>query len=113
VVVAVSSRGMGLGSGRVIDGDPDVRNSHLYALWPTKKVLPGSIYRVMCSGGDLVTVLVNTPSLKPEQMLEVAAGVHSTDSRWKKQDGPSELYTWYLLEQAAEDAGESENTQAA
>ncbi|MET4144044.1 DNA polymerase III subunit alpha [Arthrobacter sp. UYCo732] len=112
-VVAVSSRHMGLGSGRVIHGDPDVRNSHLYALWPTKKILPGSIYRVICAGGDLVTVLVNTPSLKPEQMLEVAAGVHSTDSRWKKQDGPSELYTWYLLEQAAEDAGESEDTQAA
>ncbi|MBG0738667.1 DNA polymerase III subunit alpha [Paeniglutamicibacter antarcticus] len=112
VVVATSALGRGL-TGRILVGDPAVVKPHSSTSWPTKKVQPGSIYRVMCPGGDIVILLVKSPSLGHSQLLEISNDVTVEDPRWTKQDGSNALYTWYLLEQTAEQAVEEEDTQAA
>jgi DNA polymerase-3 subunit alpha len=112
VVVATSTLGRGL-NGKVLVGDRAAVKPHSATSWPTKKVQPGSIYRVMCPGDVVVILLVKSPSLGHDQLLEISNGIDIDDPRWTKQDGSNALYTWYLLEQADESAGEAEGTRAA
>lgn len=103
VVVATSALGRGL-AGKILVGESDVVKPHLITSWPTKKIQPGSIYRVMCPGDVVVILLVKSPSLGHDQLLEISNGIAIDDPRWTKQEGPDALYTWYLLEQASEEA---------
>ncbi|WP_422759056.1 DNA polymerase III subunit alpha [Paenarthrobacter sp. C1] len=103
VVVATSALGRGL-AGKILVGESDIVKPHLITSWPTKKIQPGSIYRVMCPGDVVVILLVKSPSLGHDQLLEISNGIAIDDPRWTKQEGPDALYTWYLLEQASEEA---------
>ncbi|QOT19238.1 DNA polymerase III subunit alpha [Paenarthrobacter sp. YJN-5] len=112
VVVATSALGRGL-AGKILIGESDVVKPHLITSWPTKKIQPGSIYRVMCPGDVVVILLVKSPSLGHDQLLEISNGIAIDDPRWTKQEGPDALYTWYLLEQASEEADEAGENLAA
>lgn len=112
VVVATSALGRGL-AGKILIGESDVVKPHLITSWPTKKIQPGSIYRVMCPGDVVVILLVKSPSLGHDQLLEISDGIAIDDPRWTKQEGPDALYTWYLLEQASEEADEAGENLAA
>ena len=111
---AVETDELGQGvSGDVIAGDKTVMKTHMTAQFPTKTVKAGSIYRVLCPGGDAATVLVTSPSLSGQQMLEVAHRVDDQDPRWKKVPGSNADYTWYLLSESAHTTAADQESLAA
>jgi DNA polymerase-3 subunit alpha len=99
--VQIGRRKNTLASGVHLDGDTELLKVFARANVPVG-MAAGTIYRVVAPTGR-ATVVVPSPSLTGQKLLELAHGVEDEDPRWSKVSDGS--FTWFLLDQGAAATG--------